>query len=223
MSAANLKRDEASDGVGQSAPIGQYARQLVLLGGILLVATALRLFHLGQSSLWFDEVVTMRLARTQSPAVLLRLLPQIDATRAPLHPLVLQAWVSIFGPSDDSGRALSCLCGVATVALVYWIGLRAFDVTTALWASWLCAVAALDLLFAGGAHVRVAGHGDVPGLGSCVFAWQHAEGSLACGVFAVCDRASFTRIRSDCSWRPRSGSPRFSFVGHSRCLGRHGY
>ena len=34
----------------------------------------------------------------------------------------------------------SVLCGIITVALVYWIGLRAFDGTTAVWASWLCAL-----------------------------------------------------------------------------------
>ena len=128
----------ACDRVAHSVPVRGRARQFVLLGVILLIATALRLFHLGQSSLWFDEVVTMRLARTESPARALRLLPQIDATRAPLHPLLLQAWVAVFGPSDYSGRLFSCLCGISTVALVYWIGIRAFDATTALFASWLC-------------------------------------------------------------------------------------
>ena len=56
----------------------------------------------------------MRLARTESPAALFRLLRQIDATRAPLHPLLLQGWVTLFGPSDASGRAFSVLCGIVT-------------------------------------------------------------------------------------------------------------
>ena len=101
------------------------------------------MFHLGQSSLWYDEIVTMRLARTESPPALLRLLDQIDATRAPLQPLLLQGWVALFGPSDLSGRSFSALCGTLTVAVVYWIGLRAFDATTGLWASWLCAISPL--------------------------------------------------------------------------------
>ena len=113
------------------------------LVGILLIGSALRLYRLGQSSLWYDEVVTMRLARTESPRSLLRLLDQIDATRAPLHPLVLQGWLKLFGPSDYSGRAFSALCGIITIWLVYWIGLSAFDASTGLWAAWLCTLSPL--------------------------------------------------------------------------------
>ncbi len=120
-----------------------YNRQAILLVLILLVASVLRLYHLGQSSLWYDEVVTMRLAWTESPRSLLRLLGQIDATRAPLHPLVLQGWVKLFGRSDYSGRAFSALCGIITVALVYWIGLQAANPWTGLAAAWLCAVSPL--------------------------------------------------------------------------------
>ncbi|MGO8898827.1 MAG: hypothetical protein ACLQU5_10860 [Isosphaeraceae bacterium] len=34
---------------------------MVILGGILALATALRAWKLGQLSFWYDEVVTMRL------------------------------------------------------------------------------------------------------------------------------------------------------------------
>jgi mannosyltransferase len=117
--------------------------RILPLGAILLVASVLRLWHLGQSSLWYDEVVTMHLARTAGPAALLRLLRQIDATRAPLHPLLLQAWVSLFGASEVSARAQSALCGILTVALVYWLGLQSYDAKTGLWAAWLSALSPL--------------------------------------------------------------------------------
>jgi mannosyltransferase len=126
-----------------SATASFYHRRPILLVAILMVAALLRVVHLDQSSLWYDEVVTMRLARTASPAALVQLLNQIDATRAPVHPILLQGWVAFFGPSDTSGRAFSVLCGTTTVALVYWIGLEAFGMTTALWASWLCALSPL--------------------------------------------------------------------------------
>jgi mannosyltransferase len=122
-------------------------RSLILLVAILLIASATRMFQLGQTSLWYDEVVTMRLARTEGPAALLTLLTEIDATRAPLHPILLQGWVAIFGPSDVSGRAFSCVCGIVAVALVYWVGLRAFDSATALWGSWLCALSPLLIYY----------------------------------------------------------------------------
>jgi mannosyltransferase len=114
--------------------------RVIVLAAILLIAAVLRLYQLGQSSLWYDEVVTMRLARTQSPLKLLRLLREIDATRAPLHPLLLQGWFKLFGPSDFAGRAFSVLCGTVAIAVVYWIGFQAFDVRTGLWAAWLSAL-----------------------------------------------------------------------------------
>jgi 4-amino-4-deoxy-L-arabinose transferase-like glycosyltransferase len=134
----------ADGGESQDAlPSRRKYRELILLIAIVAAAAVARLFQIGKTSLWYDEVVTMRLARTDSLAELLTLLNEIDATRAPLHPILLQGWVEIFGPSDVSGRAFSCLCGILTVALVYWVGLKAFDGVTGLWASWLCAVSPL--------------------------------------------------------------------------------
>jgi uncharacterized membrane protein len=116
---------------------------VLVLAVILLIASVLRLYRLGHSTLWYDEVVTMRLARTHSPLELLRLLGEIDATRAPLHPLLLQGCFKLFGPSDYAGRAFSVLCGIVAVAVVYWIGIQAFDMRTGLWAAWLCTLSPL--------------------------------------------------------------------------------
>ena len=89
---------------------------------IVAVAALLRFFELGRLSFWYDEVVTMRVARTASPVALVERLFQIDATRAPLHPLLLQAWIGIFGSSEATARSLSVLCGLATIVLIYEIG-----------------------------------------------------------------------------------------------------
>jgi 4-amino-4-deoxy-L-arabinose transferase-like glycosyltransferase len=104
---------------------------------IAVVAAGLRLYQLGRLSFWYDEVVSMRLARTGSPRELIGLLFEIDATRAPLHPLLLQPWLRLFGTSEFAGRSFSVLCGIATVVLIYQIGRTAFDTTAGLWAAWL--------------------------------------------------------------------------------------
>jgi mannosyltransferase len=114
--------------------------QALHLGIILLVAAGLRFWHLDSTSLWYDEVVTMRVARTVSPAALVKLLDQIDGTRAPLHPLVLQLWLRVFGPSDRAGRSFSAVCGLGTVVAIYLLGSLAFDERTGRWAAWLAAV-----------------------------------------------------------------------------------
>ncbi len=113
----------------------------------MAVAAALRLVRLGRGSFWYDEVVTIRLARTANPSALLRLMSEIDASRAPLHPLILQGWVRLFGPSEFSARLLSALAGVLTVGAVYALGRRLFDRRTALLASWLVAISPLLVIY----------------------------------------------------------------------------
>src|SRR5262249_20311360 len=78
--------------------------------------------------------------RSPGPSALIKTLIEADATRAPLHPLLLQGWIALFGPSDLSARALSALLGVLTVPLVYRVGREAFDEPTALWGAALAAI-----------------------------------------------------------------------------------
>ena len=82
----------------------------------------------------------MRLALTAGPVALVERLDQIDGSRAPLHPLFLQAWLRVFGPTDLAGRSFSALCGLAAVAVIYLLGRFAFDERTGRWAAWLAAV-----------------------------------------------------------------------------------
>ncbi len=116
------------------------SRRVMTLVLILAFAAGLRSWRLGQLSFWYDEVVTMRLAEAPTPTALIDRLFQIDATRAPLHPLLLQGWIHLFGATEAGARALSVACGVATVGLVWWIGRLAFDEPTGLWAVWLAAL-----------------------------------------------------------------------------------
>jgi mannosyltransferase len=127
---------------GQGSPHLPWWRdaRTMYLGGILLVAAGLRLWDIDRTSLWYDEVVTMRVARAGSVLELLAVLNRIDGTRAPLQPLLLQTWLRLFGPSDFAGRSASALCGIFTVGVVYVLGRQAFDATTGRWAAWLAAV-----------------------------------------------------------------------------------
>ena len=107
---------------------------------ILVFAAVLRVHGLGRECFWYDEVVTMRLARSPSPTALIHLLERIDGSHAPLHPLLLQGWVRLFGPSETSARTLSAACGVLTVAMVALLGRQLFDPATGRWGAWLTAV-----------------------------------------------------------------------------------
>ena len=92
------------------------------LGLTLIAATALRAWDLGRLSFWYDEVVTMRLAEAPSIAELFKLLFRIDATRSPLHPLILQDWLAVFGNSEAAARSLSVVFGVAVTLIALYQG-----------------------------------------------------------------------------------------------------
>jgi hypothetical protein len=119
-----------------------------ICAGILALSAALRSFELGRLSFWYDEVVTMRLSRAGSPAALVERLFQIDATRAPLHPILLQAWLKMFGTSETSARSLSVVCGVATIMLIFFIGRIVFDAPTGVWAAWLGTLSPILIVYA---------------------------------------------------------------------------
>ena len=78
--------------------------------------------------------------RGTTPAGLIHRLFEIDATRAPLHPLLLQGWIRLVGNSETGARSLSVLCGVATIGLVFWISQMLFETRTGLWAAYLAAL-----------------------------------------------------------------------------------
>lgn len=86
---------------------------------ILVLAAALRLYHLDGQSLWADE--------GNSAALALRSLDQIarDAghdIHPPLYYWLLHVWVRFFGTSEEGLRSLSALSGVLLVALTYLLG-----------------------------------------------------------------------------------------------------
>jgi hypothetical protein len=115
---------------------------------IVLLATLLRAAYLDRPSLFYDEIIVLDMASQPDPAALVRLLEQTDATRAPLHPLILQGWVALFGASSLSGRAFSVACGVLAVLVVDRIGRRAYDVPTGLWAAFLFAISPMQVRYA---------------------------------------------------------------------------
>jgi mannosyltransferase len=115
---------------------------------IAVLATLLRVAYLDRPSLFYDEVIVLRLAAEPDASALLGLLFEIDATRAPLHPLLLQGWVALFGATSLAGRAFSVVCGVATVFLVDRIGRRSFDASTGLWAAFLFAISPMQVRYA---------------------------------------------------------------------------
>jgi uncharacterized membrane protein len=93
-------------------------RSFALVGAVLLVALGLRLFHLQQRVLWFDEANSLLIAKA-APARIIDAV--LDDTHSPFYYLLLRFWQFVAG-GEAGARLLSVLAGVATVTVVYWLG-----------------------------------------------------------------------------------------------------
>ncbi len=119
----------------------------LLLG--ILAAFALRLFHLGATSLWYDETVSVVLARKAIPALLAH-------TAGDIHPpgyyLLLRFWQQLTTPTVIHGLEFlfawpSLWWGMLIVALTYTLGRRLFSPAVALLALGLAAIQPLQIWY----------------------------------------------------------------------------
>ncbi len=120
-------------------------RHRLALLACLALAAILRFVNLDEAVTWEDEAVAFHTVQSGTSVEIIREMVATDATRAPLHPLLLHGWLGLFGTSLLAGRTLSAVCGLAAVGLVYVLGRQAFDRSTALLACGLAAVNPLDV------------------------------------------------------------------------------
>lgn len=109
-----------------------------ILAGIFLAAAWLRLTLLDRQSLWFDEADVVVRAQ-QSLADVLRTFIK-PGENGPLYNLLLHFWIQIFGPSETSVRMPSALAGLATIPVMYAVGMRTLGRRAGLFAAGLLAI-----------------------------------------------------------------------------------
>lgn len=93
----------------------------VELFGALLVGVTLRLYGLGDESLWMDEVFTLTVATESTLEYLLFGLPAVEP-HPPLHTVIMWGWVRFMGVSEVALRLPSVAFGVATIPVLYSVG-----------------------------------------------------------------------------------------------------
>lgn len=133
------------------------ARVTLLLG--LLIGFALRLQHLGAESLWYDETVSVHLARQSIPAM-------VAHTAGDIHPpgyyLLLHLWQQLTAPTLLHGLEFlyafpSVIAAMVVLALLYAIGRRLFSAKVALVAISLAAVNPFQLWYSQEVRMYTAG------------------------------------------------------------------
>lgn len=116
----------------------------LLLGVVLLLALALRLYGLETRDIWYDEAFSFFLAK-QSLAEIVS--GTAADTEPPLYYFLLHYWSNL-GESLFSLRLLSVLISMGTVVVVFDITRRLAGINAALWAALLTAVSPFQIYHA---------------------------------------------------------------------------
>ncbi|MBX3056838.1 MAG: hypothetical protein KF770_10235 [Anaerolineae bacterium] len=103
-------------------PITDY-RLRITLYALLLLAFTLRLHGLESQSIWWDEGISLNLARSPLPAILA---DRLNNIHPPLYFILLKGWVALTGLNAFSARYFSVLASLLQVAAVYAICRRWF-------------------------------------------------------------------------------------------------
>lgn len=124
-------------------PQGAWSHRWLLL--VIAVGTFTAFFRLDSKGLWGDELWTVTWSRHRPPLETL-----LHFTAPPDLPLnfVITELIATLGTSEFVVRLPEALMAVATVGLVYWIGVRYLNRPMAVVASLLLAVAAYHVWYA---------------------------------------------------------------------------
>ena len=115
-----------------------------LLAGIVLVAAILRLHAISARTFWFDETVSVEIARLPWSQFVLALWNR-EANMSFYYVLV-HYWL-LLGSSEGVVRGLSALFSVATIPVIHALGVRLFNRKTALVAAWLLSINAFHVCY----------------------------------------------------------------------------
>jgi len=112
---------------------------------VVLLGTVLRFYGLGTENLWLDEALSWQ----QAILPVAELMRSVAAdVHPPVYALMLHFITSVFGDSEWVMRALSAICGAASVWLTWLVCRRLATDRTAVIASLLCAVSLFNIQYA---------------------------------------------------------------------------
>jgi mannosyltransferase len=108
------------------------------------IAAALRLWHLGQESLWFDEAYSIWVAQGPMWDLATLLAWKVPF---PAYYVLLHGWIKLFGSGPVALRLLSVVAGVLTVPVFWQLLLRRFNPRVAVWGAALLALSPLHIWY----------------------------------------------------------------------------
>jgi mannosyltransferase len=126
--------------------------QALALGFIILLCTALRVYHLGTASLWSDEIFSRYYADVFGVHYALTDGLSLE-TNPPTYYLLLRGWMALWGNSEAALRSLSVVASTGCVPVIYLLGRELYGKSRGLLGALLFALCPMSLYFAQEARV----------------------------------------------------------------------
>ncbi len=126
-------------------PIGARWLAVGLLVFALLVGGVLRLWRIGEKSLWLDEVMSVRLATMDSLSATVKEVAKYDV-HPPLYPVLHHLWMRM-GSSDGFARIPSAIFGIIAILLMYLLARELFGTPAGLIAALFMALSSYHIYF----------------------------------------------------------------------------
>jgi 4-amino-4-deoxy-L-arabinose transferase-like glycosyltransferase len=127
----------------ENSPVPK-GRALVPIAAILLLAFALRLYRLGDQSIWYDEGISIHLAQKSLAALMAHTAGDIHP---PLYYCLLHFWIKAAGSSEFAVAFLSLGFGLLLVPLVYCISRHLYNPMVGSLAAFLVAISPYNLWY----------------------------------------------------------------------------
>lgn len=119
---------------------------VVLMALIFVTGFILRYLYI-DAPLWYDEACSWTTAIKSFPSGIMNNLLNDDLQHTPLYFFLLHFWIKIFSQSEISMRVLSLIFSTLSLPLIFMIGKKLFTPKTAAYATAVCSVSPLLVLF----------------------------------------------------------------------------
>ena len=120
-------------------------RVILILLGIILIGSLLRIYHLGTESIWFDEAASIDGSKESLVSVI-----QSSGrlhNQPPLYFVLLHFWMLLFGTGEIAVRSLSAIFGIISIFVIYQVGCQLFNRKVGLISSFLSAISCYHIYY----------------------------------------------------------------------------
>jgi uncharacterized membrane protein len=117
---------------------------LLTLALVTIAGVFLRLYDLGEESMWLDEVTAVNRANGSIEGILDT---ESHDPNPPLYYLMLRSWMRWFGTSEWGARSLSALLGVLCIPAVFLVARELFDEEIGLLSSLVVSVSRFQIAY----------------------------------------------------------------------------